>query len=137
MRQSDNSDAGADAVEFGRRLREVRRARGLEQLWLAGKAGLQPSSVSNFELGKRKPSLGSLVRLADALMVSIDYLVGRSDNPLSHLGAETEGPAAHRLWSMEEINAVEEFLAHAKARAGHVADAPEPGDPSATKDGPE
>ena len=42
------------------------------------------SSVSLFERGKRRPSLVTLIRLADVFMVSIDYFVGRPENPLAH-----------------------------------------------------
>jgi transcriptional regulator with XRE-family HTH domain len=35
---------------------------------------LKPSAVSHFETGRRSPSLGNLIRLADALDVSLDVL---------------------------------------------------------------
>ena len=42
-------------------------------------ANLQPSAVSHFETGTRKPSFDNLKRLADALRVTTDYLLGRTD----------------------------------------------------------
>ena len=36
------------------------------------------ASVSHFETGQRAPSLESLVKLADALEVSVDTLLGRA-----------------------------------------------------------
>ena len=43
-------------------------------------ASLPQSTVSLFESGGRKPSFENLRRLADALMVSVDYLLGRVDD---------------------------------------------------------
>ncbi len=39
------------------------------------------SSIAHFETGSRKPSFDTLRRLANALDVTTDYLLGRSDNP--------------------------------------------------------
>jgi transcriptional regulator with XRE-family HTH domain len=64
---------------FSKRLSVARRMRGLSQTDLASKAGLQQVAISFFETGRRSPSLGNLKRLADALEVTADYLMGRSD----------------------------------------------------------
>ncbi len=67
---------------FQERLRVAREElRKLSQTELAAKAGLPPSSVSHFESGARKPSFDTLKRLAGALDVTTDYLLGRSDMP--------------------------------------------------------
>jgi transcriptional regulator with XRE-family HTH domain len=52
--------------------------RGLTQGELGTKAGMAAASVSHFETGQRVPSLDSLVKLADALEVSVDSLLGRA-----------------------------------------------------------
>lgn len=44
---------------------------------MAGRAGLQASAISHFETGTRKPSFDNLRRLADALDITTDYLLGR------------------------------------------------------------
>jgi transcriptional regulator with XRE-family HTH domain len=64
---------------FSKRLSAARHMRGLSQSDLASKAGLQQVAISFFETGRRSPSLGNLKRLADALEVTTDYLMGRSD----------------------------------------------------------
>jgi transcriptional regulator with XRE-family HTH domain len=48
---------------------------------LAARAGLPPSSIAHFESGSRKPSFDTLRRLANALEVTTDYLLGRVDDP--------------------------------------------------------
>ncbi len=71
-----------DAVEvFKTRLKAARELRKLSQGELAEKSGLPPSSVSHFEAGNRKPSFDNLRKLARALAVTTDYLLGRVDTP--------------------------------------------------------
>lgn len=65
---------------FTERLLQARNLRELNQEQLAKKAGLASSAISHFESGTRKPSFENLRKLADALDVSIDYLMGRSTN---------------------------------------------------------
>ncbi len=48
---------------------------------MAGRAEMPSSSIAHFETGSRKPSFDTLRRLANALDVTTDYLLGRSDNP--------------------------------------------------------
>ena len=115
----------------------MRNKRGLEQAALAERSGVQPSSISNFEHGKRKPSLDTIVRLADVLMVSIDYLVGRSETPHSHTIVEKGEPAVARLLTQAEITAVEDFLNYAKERGGYVVDRKDSGDSSDPGNEPE
>lgn len=67
--------------QFPERLRAARVLRELNQDALANLSGLQPSAISHFETGTRKPSFDNLRRLAKALKVSTDYLLGRVDEP--------------------------------------------------------
>ncbi len=73
---------------FPQRLRAARELRGMNQSDLARRAGLQASAISHFETGGRKPSFDNLKRLADALNVTTDYLLGRVDDPAGLAGAD-------------------------------------------------
>lgn len=66
---------------FQERLRVARDLRGWSQGELAKRAGMPPSSIAHFEAGSRKPSFDTLRRLANALEVTTDYLLGRVDDP--------------------------------------------------------
>jgi transcriptional regulator with XRE-family HTH domain len=67
---------------FKERLKTAReKLRRWSQSDLAGRAGLPPSSIAHFETGTRKPSFDTLRKLANALEVTTDYLLGRVDNP--------------------------------------------------------
>lgn len=64
---------------FAERLRTARDLRKMSQSDVAEKTGLLPSAVSHFETGRRSPSFANLKALSDALNVTTDYLIGRSD----------------------------------------------------------
>jgi transcriptional regulator with XRE-family HTH domain len=66
---------------FQERLKTARELRGWSQSDLGVRAGLPSSSVAHFEIGSRKPSFDTLRRLANALEVTTDYLLGRVDDP--------------------------------------------------------
>jgi transcriptional regulator with XRE-family HTH domain len=73
---------------FPQRLKSAREGlRKLTQEKLAERAGMPTSAISHFERaeGGRKPSFENLRRLAKALDVSIDYLVGRTDDPVAQV----------------------------------------------------
>ncbi len=59
-----------EAKLFGRRLRELRKERGLTQEALAESADLSGNYISDLELGLKVPSLTILVRLSQALGVA-------------------------------------------------------------------
>lgn len=73
---------------FPERLRAARELRAYSQVQLARRTGLQASAVSHFETGARKPSFDNLKRLADALDVTTDYLLGRVRDPAGLAGAD-------------------------------------------------
>lgn len=79
----DMEESGREV--FAKRLKHARETlRGLTQTQLAEKCGLPSTSISHFENleGSRKPSFDNLRRLAKALDVTTDYLLGRSDDPV-------------------------------------------------------
>lgn len=81
---------------FSERLKAARDLRKMSQGDLANKAGFQPSAISHFETGNRSPSFDNLKRLADALNVTTDYLLGRTDQP------SLAGPTAGKLFRHAE-----------------------------------
>ena len=64
-----------EAELFGRRLRELRKERGLTQEALAEAADLSGNYISDLELGRKVPSLTILVRISQALSVSTPALL--------------------------------------------------------------
>ncbi|SNX74369.1 helix-turn-helix protein [Cereibacter ovatus] len=66
---------------FSERLREARKLRGYNQEDLAARAEMPATTIAHFETGTRKPSFESLRRLAVALEITTDFLLGRVDSP--------------------------------------------------------
>ncbi len=68
-------------TKFPTILKNCRQDKNLNQTELAHKTSLQPSAISHFESGSRKPSFDNLIKLADALEVTTDYLLDRGAFP--------------------------------------------------------
>lgn len=69
---------------FASRIKELRNSKGLTMEQLAKDLSTTRATISNFENEQRKPSLDMVIKIADYFQVSIDYLVGRTDNPKLH-----------------------------------------------------
>ena len=63
------------------RIRECRENANLSQKYVAITLGVSAPSVANWERGKTNPTHENLVRLAELFGVSVDYLLGLSDEP--------------------------------------------------------
>jgi len=59
---------------FGKRLRKLRKTKGISQETLAFDAGLDRTYISSIERGKRNVSIENIARLAKALEVEIHEL---------------------------------------------------------------
>lgn len=95
---------------FGRRLRAVREARGMNQDELASEIGVVYQQVSRWESGKTMPTGATLARLATILNVSVDYLLGLVDLPTGLLMEEGLSPDERRLIQAVRNGQLEEVL---------------------------
>jgi transcriptional regulator with XRE-family HTH domain len=77
-------------VEFGRKLRELRRQHNLTQKELASLIGVKNSIISFYEVGDRIPSPEIIRKLAETLHVSSDYLMGIEKNESVDISGLTE-----------------------------------------------
>lgn len=68
-------------ANFSERVKELRTERGMSQDAVGKIIGVKRYSVWGYEKGKNFPDVPGLIALADYFGVSIDYLVGRTDNP--------------------------------------------------------
>ena len=62
-------------------LKKIREKRNINQLKIAMDIGITQESISKYETGNAFPSREILIKLADYLNCSIDYLLNRTDNP--------------------------------------------------------
>lgn len=63
------------------RLRELRAAAGLTQTEIADILDMQQNQYSRYERGERELPMHLFVKLAEHYKVSLDYMVGLSDQP--------------------------------------------------------
>ena len=66
---------------FSERLKTLRLSQNLSQETLATALGKGKSAISMMESAQSSATADTLIALADYFNVSLDYLVGRSDNP--------------------------------------------------------
>lgn len=62
-------------IEMGRRIREARLNKGLTMSKLAKDAGTSIVYIGEIERGIKMPSVNTLIKIANTLGVSIDYLL--------------------------------------------------------------
>ena len=63
-------------INFGKKVKLLRKERGLTQKQLADMVGVAVSAISAYEAGNRYPTYSGLVSLARIFHVSTDYLLG-------------------------------------------------------------
>lgn len=71
-------------MELNEALRRIRKQKKITQVQAAQAAGVSESMYQFYEYGKNEPTASVLIALADYFDVSLDYLVGRSDDPSRH-----------------------------------------------------
>ncbi len=74
---------------FGKRLNKIRKSRGFTAQRMADQLSISIRTYRNYESEHSSPSLDMLVRIADILNVSVDYLLCR-DEFLKSLGVSVD-----------------------------------------------
>ncbi len=69
---------------FPERIIQIKNEKKLMQKDIATGIGVHIRTYQYYEKGQKKPTLSVLIALADYFDVSLDYLVGRSDDPQRH-----------------------------------------------------
>ena len=72
-------------MEFSERLKNLRKQAHLTQVDVASKLGISQPAYASWERGIKKPTQENLVKIAQILDVSIDYLVGNSEEKSDEL----------------------------------------------------
>lgn len=73
-------------MEFSERLKKLRKDTDLTQVDVAEKLGISQPAYASWERGVKKPTQDNLVKIAQVLNVSVDYLVGNSEEKSDDLG---------------------------------------------------
>ena len=72
-------------MEFSERLKKLRKDAGLTQVDVSEKLGISQPAYASWERGIKKPTQDNLVKIAQVLNVSVDYLVGNSEEKVDEL----------------------------------------------------
>lgn len=72
-------------MEFSERLKDLRKQAGLTQVDVAEKLGISQPAYASWERSVKKPTQENLVKIAQILNVSVDYLVGNSEEKVDEL----------------------------------------------------
>ena len=72
-------------MEFSERLKKLRKDSGFTQVDVAEKLGISQPAYASWERGIKKPTQENLVKIAQVLNVSVDYLVGNSEEKSDEL----------------------------------------------------
>ena len=67
-----------------KRIKELRAKHGLTQQQLAVDTGLSVGGIQSIEIGRARPNIETLQKLADRFEVSADYLLGRDEMEIDH-----------------------------------------------------
>ncbi|MBL0378137.1 MAG: helix-turn-helix transcriptional regulator [Desulfofustis sp. PB-SRB1] len=86
---------------LGGRLARLRKEQGLTQIELGAKTDLSQVLISDYERGRLQPSPDTLIKMANALGVATDELLGLKGKPAS--GSKPSLKTLRRLKKIEEL----------------------------------
>lgn len=107
---------------FGERLAQVRKKKKISQDELAKAIGAHAPVIGRYERSEVKPSVEVAAKVAEALGVSLDYLVGFADYELDH-SLTQKILDIQRLNDEDKIsilNTIDALLRDAKARKAYA-----------------
>lgn len=116
-----------EPATLGDRVLKLRRHRGLTQRELADRAGISSPFISDIENNKRNVSSSVLLRIANALGASLDYLMkgemAETEDPSPpRVPTELAGAADEDNWSFSDTLTVLKAKKMALARRGGQGD---------------
>lgn len=84
-------------------IKNLRLAQNMSQVTLARRLGVSKQSVSNWENDNIQPSIEMLIKIAETLNTSTDYLLGLSQNKSIDVSDLTDVQIAHIQQIIEDI----------------------------------
>ena len=96
----EGCDVIMENINMGERLRKLRKSKKLTQKQAADRIGIAISTLSGYEMEEKHPSYFILMKLARLYNVSVDYLIGMTENRTLDVSGLTE----------KEINSLSEII---------------------------
>lgn len=72
-------------MEWGKKMKEARKAQHMTQQQLADKIGVNRSTIANYEMMRRKPTFIELKEIAKVLRLDVNYLTESETSPSDEL----------------------------------------------------
>lgn len=88
-------------MTFGERLKELRKARGMNQQTLANELSVAKATISAWEVGTREPDFEKLASLSAFFDRRIDYILGQSEDASTCMPTD-EDTEQLGIWQAEE-----------------------------------
>jgi len=67
--------------KFPERLKDLRKTRGINQTELSAYLNYGYTAIANYESGRNEPAIDTLSKIAEYFDVTVDYLIGKEDDP--------------------------------------------------------
>lgn len=90
-----------DYENFGIKLAELRKGKGLSQAELARETGIATSSIAEYETGVQRIQLSNIKLLAKYFKISVDELIGNNLNSRLIINLDPVRDRQYRKWSKE------------------------------------
>ena len=91
-------------------IREKRKEKGITMKELGALVGCSESAISQYETGKRSPDYETLLKLAEELDTSVNYLLtGIEDSPAATRTSVSDDEIKLALWNGEQGMTDEQF----------------------------
>ena len=90
-------------MSFGERLKQLIEENNITQRQLSKELNIAPTTLSGYANGYREPDFLTLTLFADYFQVSVDYLIGYSDNPC-RTQASCDRTVERLLYYYEKLN---------------------------------
>ena len=109
-------------MSLGQQITALRKKKGISQADLGKRVETSGDIIGRYERDEVKPSIEVVIRMADVLEVSLDYLVGKTD-------LELDSSILNRIREIQKLNDLEQqdafklldmFLRDAKARKAYA-----------------
>lgn len=97
--------------KFNENLKAARERKGLSQKEIAESVGVAKSTYSLYESGNREPNVQTIKKIADALNVTADELLGIDEQPQT-LAAHFDGDE----YTAEELDEIKKFAEFVKSK---------------------
>lgn len=88
---------------LNKKIRELRLAKGMNQVELANALSVSKQTVSNWENNNIQPSVDMLVKIADYFSVSTDYLLCRNNTKSINADGLNENQLMHIKQIIDDI----------------------------------